>query len=64
VAFPFTRADAKRPLALGKFAYRNNEHEEDKLKENIRSAVSAVPGQALLKSFWQFIHQVSKVCGI
>jgi len=61
VAFPFTRADAKRPLALEKFAYINNEHAKDKLKEAIRSAAPAVPRQALLESFDQFIHQVSKV---
>ena len=63
VAFLLTPADAKRPLALEKFAYRNNEHAEDKLKETIRSGVSSVPRQALSQSFLQFIHQVSKVCG-
>ena len=60
VVLPFNRADSKRPLALEKFAYRNNEHAENKLQETIRSAVSAVPREA---SFYQFIHQVSKVCG-
>jgi hypothetical protein len=38
VAFQFTGADTKRPLAPEKFAYITNEHAEDKLKETISSA--------------------------
>jgi hypothetical protein len=64
VVFPFTGADAKRPLALEKFAYRINEHAEDKLKETIRSAVSAVPRLAFLKSFNSLFTRCRKCFGV
>ena len=51
VALPFTGADAKRTLALEKFAYRSNEQAEHKLTETIKSTVSAAARQELLKSF-------------